>query len=683
MSCFYDHLKKDLNQAQQDAVFFKTGPLLLIAGAGSGKTKTLVHRVARLIEDGVPPEQILLLTFTRKASEEMLQRASHLLDARCSHVSGGTFHAFANTALRKYAPAIGFDPNFNILDRGDCEDIVQTQRKAISHLAKEKRFPKKGTITSILSKAVNTSTAIAKIIEADYASFIEFTPEIERIAQGYTSQKKAMNVMDYDDLLTYFLACLEQKPDIREQFQRYYHYILVDEYQDTNSIQARLVLAVTNPAENIMVVGDDAQSIYSFRGAHHENIIQFPTLFPNATVIKLEQNYRSTQPILDLTNAVIGQAQNQFNKTLFTENTGGNKPKIVETGSENEQSQFICKTILEIHEKQHIPLSKIAVLIRSGWHSNDLELELKSRQIPFVKMGGFKFIETSHVKDVIAYCKLIYNPMDSLSWQRVLLLMQGCGPSACSTIIRTIQSNLSQIGTLAPSFKGKKYSDALCSLLELITNSDPATISPKTLLEQVFITYNPLFKLKYDDFSKRKSDIDSLIAISERFTTVEDMLANMSLDPPRDSYSESNTPPSDKDNDSICLSTIHSAKGLEWHTVFLLSALDGYLPSFQSLGDPAQVEEERRLMYVALTRAEQTLYILKPNIDTAQNYMFSGMTFSKISRFLDTEQIKTTLTESSHPPVKKKKSNFSLPLDDDLIAPSQAPYKKKKPQFYL
>ncbi|RAP29006.1 hypothetical protein DID78_04175 [Candidatus Marinamargulisbacteria bacterium SCGC AG-343-D04] len=676
----YSLIDTECNPSQKEAVFFGEGPLLVIAGAGSGKTKTLVYRVARLIDDGVAPERILLLTFTRKASEEMLKRASTILDHRCQNVSGGTFHAFANVALRKYASYIGFDSQFTILDRSDCEDLIQSIRKEKGFASAEKRFPKKGTLLSIISKSINTSKDIQRVISADYPQFIDFSSEIESISKDYNTQKKQMQVMDYDDLLTKFLELLQQNPDIQQKFREYYHTVMVDEYQDTNSIQAQIIQSITNDKDNIMVVGDDAQSIYSFRGAHFENIIKFPELFSNTTVVKLEQNYRSTQPILDLTNALISHAKQHFAKTLFTENSGLEKPFLVESEDDNSQSQFICKKILSLRE-EGTPLSEISVLIRSGWHSNDLELELKGHNIPFVKMGGFKFVETSHVKDVISYFRILYNPIDTISWTRVLLLLEGCGPGAAKKITDSIKQSPSSLSTLAEKFSSKKFGKELSALISLVTNETLKQATPSLMFEKIMTLYKPHFKLKYDDFNKRQSDIDSFATILEKFKSLESMVVEMSLDPPSETQSE--TLPDSSDDERITISTIHSSKGLEWGTVFLLSAIDGYLPSFQSLGDLGQLEEERRLMYVALTRAKSQLFIMKPNLDmSSQNfYRFSGMQFSSISRFLDEISDFDSYIQRPEIVVQKRKSNFSLPMDDKLVSSSSQSSTKRK--FYF
>jgi DNA helicase II / ATP-dependent DNA helicase PcrA len=624
---------KELNPAQLEAVNFGKGPLLIIAGAGSGKTKTLVYRVAKLVNDGIPPKKILLLTFTRKSSQEMLQRASLVLDERCQNVSGGTFHSFGNSILRRFASHLGYDEHFTILDRSDSEDLIQTIRKKYNFHQLDKRFPKKSAIANVIGKSVNTQKTIESVLGSEYPQFLDFSEEITKIRDDYFKSKQIMQVMDYDDLLTNFLKLLKTSEEVRTKLQDSFEYIMVDEYQDTNIIQANIVQNLVGKNSNVTVVGDDSQSIYSFRGANFKNIMSFPDLFPGAHIIRLEENYRSTQPILDLTNAIIAQAREKYSKTLFTRKESDAKPVFVEADSENRQSKFICKKILELRE-EGILLDRIAVLIRSGWHSNDLEVELKAHNIPFVKHGGFKFIETSHIKDVISIFKIIYNPLDRISWQRILLMIEGVGPKAAVSIIEHLQLNKGQDYELM-KFKTKAYFETIKKLNKLIFRNQDKNGDPGKLLDAILDFYKPLFEQKYDDFSKRNPDLDSLGTIVNRYKDLEIFLTEMSLEPP--DASQTDSLPTGEAEEKLVLSTIHSAKGLEWNTVFLLSAVDGYLPSFQSLDDMAQIEEERRLLYVALTRAEENLFIIKPNLEqSAYNYYrFQGMQFSKISRFLE------------------------------------------------
>jgi DNA helicase-2/ATP-dependent DNA helicase PcrA len=621
----------ELNPAQESAVLHTEGPLLIIAGAGSGKTKTLVHRVARLIENGVQPGQILLLTFTRKAAQEMLKRATLVLDHRCQNVSGGTFHAFSSAVLRRYARVLGYADNFTIMDRSDSEDVIQLIRQDPQYASQGKRFPNKGTLSDIYSKIRNTNQSIESVVSKNFPHFYEFSDQIEQIYHSYIQMKAQIQAMDYDDLLLKMIELLHQSPATRRALQNQFRYIMVDEYQDTNSVQAELVSLLVNDDKNICVVGDDAQSIYSFRGANFKNIMDFPTQYPGTKVVMLEQNYRSTQPILSLTNAIIERAKERYAKALFSARDEGEKPILVELDSDNAQSLFICQKILEYRESG-IALNEMAVLMRSGWHSNELELELQGHGIPFVKMGGFKFVEMAHVKDVLALMRVIYNPMDRISWQRVLLLLDGIGPKSAELIWTHVYHHMSaQSQPTGDVFKGKGFYPQLEKLLALVFGM-PAG-DPTLHLNQVMAFYTPIFKLRYEDFHKRQSDLQSLQTIVTRYPTLEAFLTEMSLEPP--DGTQKSVMPNGNDEAPLTLSTIHSAKGLEWKVVFILSAIDGCIPSMQSLDDFGQIEEERRLFYVALTRAKDHLLILKPNLDgSVHAFRNPGFRFSRLSRFL-------------------------------------------------
>lgn len=620
----------ELNPAQKEAVLHGDGPMLVIAGAGSGKTKTLVYRVAHLVEQGVSPESILLLTFTRKSSEEMLRRAASILDERCRKISGGTFHSFANIILRQYGAHLGYENQFTILDRADSEDLIGMIRKDMGCQKTDKSFPKKSTIGSVIGKALNTGRPIDDVLKEDYPQFEDFSQDIISISSTYNSHKQAIQVMDYDDLLVQLRRLLTQFPAIREQLQKRYQYILVDEYQDTNCIQADILKALVGERRNIMVVGDDSQSIYSFRGAHFKNIMLFPEIFPGTKIVKLEENYRSVQPILDLTNGIIEYAKEKYAKTLRAFREGGDKPMYVEMQNDHSQSRFVVQKIQE-YVDQGIPLSEIAVLIRSGWHSNDLEVHLKSSGIAFVKYGGFKFMETSHVKDVLAFMRLIGNPRDAISWNRVLMLVDGLGPKAASDLVKAMSASMLP-ETAVHAFSKKAFFAEVQEIFNVVFQSSRQ--APSVLLASVLKVYKPLFEARYDDYSKRKSDLESLQVMIERYESLDVFLTDMSLDPP--DISQANSTPQEQREQSMTLSTIHSAKGLEWKVVFLLSAVDGYLPSFQALEDQTQLEEERRLMYVALTRAKDHLFILKPRLEmnAAQYYRYPGMSLGAVSRFL-------------------------------------------------
>ena len=640
-----DAFLEGLNPTQLDAVNTLEGPVLVIAGAGSGKTRTLVYRVAKLIANGVDPKSILLLTFTRKSAQDMLRRAEAVMDRRCQAVSGGTFHAFANAVLRRYARLLGYSEQFTILDRSDAEDLISQIRTDLGLGKLDKRFPKKNVINSIFNAWVNTEKTLEEVVAADYPQFLQWVPDLVQIAGQYTQLKQRMNVMDYDDLLYHLARLLRDFPDVARQLSETYRYIMIDEYQDTNALQAEILVHLAASHHNVLAVGDDAQSIYSFRGATIENIFRFPKLFAGTKIIKLEQNYRSTQPILDLTNAVIARAENQYEKQLFTENSGRAKPVFVETMTENEQSRFVVKEILKLRE-QGVPLEEMAVLVRSGFHSNDLEVELKASDIPFIKVGGFKFVESSHVKDMVAYLRVLGNRLDMLSWQRVLTLIEGLGPRGAQSVAETAAAASGRLMDANWSaYGGKAYWKDIAQLLAVMDRLTSQKWPVSYLVDEIMSYYEPLFKTKYDDYVKRQADLNSLKTIAGRYTDLDQFLSEMSLEPPDNTQFD--VAFEQTDERPITVSTIHSAKGLEWNTVFILSVVDGYIPSFQSLNDPKGIEEERRLLYVALTRAKKRLYVLKPHIEMNYGgaYRYSGMGFSKVSRFLE-EPMLRKLTET-------------------------------------
>ncbi len=619
--------KNELNKAQLEAVESINGPYLVIAGAGSGKTRVLVHRVAYLVEQGVQPEQILLLTFTRRAAEEMLRRASLLLDERCKKISGGTFHSFANMILRKYAKLLEISNNFTILDQADAEDAVNLVRTQLGYHKSEKRFPRKHAILEVISKSVNKSEDIADVLYDEYPQFMEFTDEVKKIRQEYNKYKREKSLLDYDDLLVFLKNLLSKHEDVRASLSAKYKYIMVDEYQDTNKLQAHIACLLAADHANIMVVGDDAQSIYSFRGANFKNIIDFPKIFKGTKIITLEENYRSTQPILNLTNAVIGQAKEKFEKHLYTQKKEGNTPIFLDCTDENSQSRFVADKILELRE-EGIALKDMAVLFRSGWHSNDLEIELASRNIPFAKYGGQKFVEAAHIKDLLSYLRIAYNAQDQVSWLRALLLIPKIGPKTATKIIEAVINNSKDEELLRKNME-------LIKLLELLKSVDCQHDAPAKIIEKFLNYYQPLLKAKYDDFNKRLNDLDSLLRIADRYKTTEQFLVDMALEPPERSLIEAGK--RDKHDAALTLSTIHSAKGLEWHTVFLIYVAEGHLPSYLSLETDDEIEEERRLFYVAATRAKVNLFLLKPHIDRSPRSFMDGggSVFTQVSRFLE------------------------------------------------
>ena len=618
--------EQDLNEAQLSAVKSKEGAILVIAGAGSGKTKTLTYRVARLIEDGTSPENILLLTFTKKAASEMLSRAALVLDERCEKVAGGTFHSFANIILRKYAKLLKLKNNFTILDKTDCEDII-------SHIVgqmfpkKEKRFPKKGTIHEIYSKSVNKETPTKKIIHDEFPQFEHCEDKIIEVHKAYVTYKRENSILDYDDLLLYLKLLLENNENLRKTLSNQYKYIMVDEYQDTNTLQADIIKLLASEHNNIMAVGDDAQSIYSFRGANYRNILDFPKLFENTKIIKLEQNYRSTQNILKLTNTIISRAKESFSKTLFSNIESPVVPALICAKNTQMEADFICQRILELLDED-ISLSDICVLARNARMSYALEIELSKRAIPYQKFGGPKFMETAHVKDIVAHLRVIINPDDIISLNRILLLLKGVGSSTVNSVIPIIKGNLLPDSKSLPP----KKVDSIMPMLRILErlNSKIATKKPSEIVEEIISYYRPILKDKYDDFSKREKDLEHLQYLSTQYSNLEDFISDMALEPP--DASVEGMYKRNSDDEALTISTIHSAKGLEWDSVFIIGAVDGRFPSAYSFNSEEEMDEELRLMYVATTRAKNNLYISYP-VDMYDYSM--NMVLSKPSRFLD------------------------------------------------
>jgi DNA helicase-2/ATP-dependent DNA helicase PcrA len=617
-----------LNQQQLAAVTAGDGPALVIAGAGSGKTRTLVYRVAYLIDSGVDPSNILLLTFTRKSAQEMLDRAGDLIGARSHRVFGGTFHSVANVLLRRYGRAIGIEPGFTILDRGDAEDLIALVRSQLGLDEKDKRFPRKGTIMEMVSKSENTLRSLDEIVLEEFSHFADHREDLGRLQKAYQAAKREKQLLDYDDLLVMLRQLLLQDESARTAISRQYRYILVDEYQDTNRLQADVVRLLASSHQNVMVVGDDAQSIYAFRGATFKNIMEFPVLFPGTTIYKLEENYRSTQPILNLANCIIDEAAEKYTKHLFTRKIDGPLPALVEAGGENAQSRFIAQKILELRE-EGVPLGEVAVLFRSSFHSFDLEIELSRTELPFIKRGGVKFIETAHVKDLLAHVRVVANPLDTVSWHRVLMLVEGVGPKKARDLLAAIVKSEQPFDVLrGVSGRSGQGLKSLANTLERLAQSEDR--GPHHQVSHIYEYYLPILKEQYDDYPKRTRDLDHLHTIAEGYPAIEDFLADLALEPPDSSVVDVEA--SDRDDERLVLSTIHSAKGLEWQCVFVIWLVDGRFPSAYSFITDDELEEERRLLYVAVTRAKRYLFLTYPmNVYDKT----SGMLLSKPSRFLD------------------------------------------------
>jgi DNA helicase-2/ATP-dependent DNA helicase PcrA len=618
---------KELNPAQAEAVRTIFGPLLVIAGAGSGKTKTIICRMAYLVAHGVPPEKILLLTFTRKAGKEMIERAGALLKMDCNKIMGGTFHSLCQYMLRFYGYLLGYKPNFTILDRSDSEDLINLLRNSLGLAERKKRFPKKDTLASIYSKMINQQKTLEEILSHEYPQFLDHYYEIERLFIEYVNYKKEHQLMDYDDLLLNWLEVLKNFPEVRKEVGKKFEFIMVDEYQDTNFLQGEIIKYMGETHKNVMVVGDDSQSIYGFRGAYFRNIFEFPKLFPDTKIIKLEQNYRSTQSILDLANVIISNSKIKYTKTLFTLKKGGRKPVLFKAKDETESSKFVADKVLEFRENG-IKLSQMAVLFRSAYHSFDLEVELTKRGIPFVKYGGLKLLESAHMKDFISLLRIISNPQDFISWHRVLLLLEGIGPKSAEKIISSLKQNLSNIDytleKLIFQFPQKEFKELVILLKEFWKNKKALS----EILISVWDFYKPIFeRIYYEDYHKRERDIEGVIALSEKYNLLEDFLTDLILEPIEVTDIEKPA----KDEDCLTLSTVHSAKGLEWHTVFIISLIEGRFPSVYSIHNDEELEEERRLFYVAVTRARENLFLIAPMTIYIPG---EGKTLAKLSRFI-------------------------------------------------
>lgn len=600
--------EREMNSSQFEAVCSKDGPVLVIAGAGSGKTRTIVYRVAWLVDHGVDPSSILLLTFTRKAAQEMLGRAIRLLDDRVALVSGGTFHSVGAAILRKYCRFIDLESSFTILDQSDSHDILNMARKEIVPPVEDlKSFPKPRTISEILSRSSGTGSSIQNVIDQRYPHFEAFGPEIERIRTFYENFKKSHHSVDYDDLLTRSTELIETNQRVRSEICARWSHILVDEYQDTNLLQARMVRLLATGHDNVMAVGDDSQSIYSFRGANFRNIMRFPELFSNVKIIKLEENFRSVQPILEVANSVIQRAETGFYKHLFSRRTSSVKPLLARPYGEKEQSLLVLKIVNELR-RNGSSLNDTAVLFRAGFHSFDLEAELSKAGFPYVKYGGFKFVESAHIKDAVAHLRVIANANDRVSWARILKLIPHIGDKTAQSLANTFSkvSDTAELAEFTP--KGKKYSE---SVRELISALNEISLMDSNLPEKIdslarFLT--PYLHATYDNYPKRLRELDQLAQMSAPYKSLVEFLNDITIEPPDVGTDDEWTERQEK----LVLSTIHSAKGLEWNTVILIWATEGKIPSPMSLGDPDDLEEERRLLYVAVTRAKDRLVIVVP-----------------------------------------------------------------------
>ena len=608
---------------RNDNAAFRSGPLLVIAGAGTGKTMTLAHRVAHLIVEGVDPERILLLTFTRRAAQEMTRRVETIvrraLQANNKSVPqamhlpwSGTFHSIGNRLLRRFAHNLGLDPGFSVLDRGDSADLMDVVRHELGLSKKSRRFPKKDTCLAIYSRTVNTQQPLRESLDVTYPWCADWEQELRDLFRHYVLRKQQTQALDYDDLLLYWNH-LVAEPAFAADIGAWFDHVLVDEYQDTNLVQAQILNALKPEGDGVTVVGDDAQSIYSFRAADVENILGFPDQYmPSAEVITLEQNYRSSQPILDTANCLIAESERQYRKNLYSSRKDGGKPEYVTVEDGEAEAEYVVESILANREAG-MQLMDQAVLFRGSHHSDRLELELVRRDIPYVKYGGLKFLEAAHVKDVLAILKWAENPKNEVAAFRVLKLLPGMGPATAAKCYEYLQQAGFDMAAL-PDFRPPSAAlgdwrdfGAMMTSLSSSALDDQAW---HTQVTQARRWYQPHLERLYDSIETREADLEQLEQISGRYPTRERFLTELTLDPPSAAGDQAGDPLLDEDY--LILSTVHSAKGQEWDAVFLLNVTDGSFPSEFATGKPELIEEERRLMYVAMTRAKQSLSLIAP-----------------------------------------------------------------------
>ena len=638
----------ELNREQRQAVEYGvgteagSGPLLVIAGAGSGKTNTLAHRVAHLIVNGADPRRILLLTFSRRAAAELTRRvqriSAQVVGAGAMVMTdaltwAGTFHGIGARLLRDSADRIGLNPAFTIHDREDSADLMNLVRHELGFSKAESRFPTKGTCLAIYSRAVNAEMSLEDVLRGSFPWCAPWAPKLRKLFCAYVETKQRQNVLDYDDLLLYWAQAVSDT-EIAEDFSGRFDHVLVDEYQDTNRLQASILLALKPSGRGLTVVGDDAQSIYSFRAATVRNILDFPDHFnPPAAIITLDRNYRSTQPILAAANAVIDLASERFTKNLWSDRTSTERPQLVTVRDEADQARYVVERVLDNRERG-IALKQQAILFRTSHHSGPLEIELTRRNIPFVKFGGLKFLDSAHVKDVLAMLRFVENPLDQVAGFRLMQLLPGVGPSSAQRVLEHMNAAADPLSALAaapsPPRTSKDWHSFVATLLEMGAQKAgwPAE------LERARLWYEPHLDRIYEDAMVRRADLIQLCQIAASYPSRERFLTELSLDPP-DASSDQAGPPL-RDEDYLILSTIHSAKGQEWKSVFVLNVVDGCIPSDLGAGTTAELEEERRLLYVAMTRAKDDLHLIVPQRFFAHQQAANGdrHVYASRTRFL-------------------------------------------------
>ncbi|MCX6969218.1 MAG: ATP-dependent helicase [Verrucomicrobia bacterium] len=623
----------ELNEQQLAAVTSPPGPALVIAGAGSGKTRALTYRVAWLLAQGVSARSILLLTFTNKAAKQMLERVRSLVPG-ADGVWGGTFHSIGNRILRRHAERIGFRQGFTILDREDQEDLLASVLAREGLVTKDRAFPKAGVLADIHSYSINTGFPVRQVLGEKYHYFIHLEMEIEAVLNSYEGKKREANAMDFDDLLCKTLELFLTNEDVAAEYQNQFRHVLVDEYQDTNRIQADLVACLARKHGNIMVVGDDAQSIYSWRGANIENILDFPKRYPGAQVFKIETNYRSVPEVLNLANAAIQGNERQIQKTLgAARKPHPVRPALVCLETNIQQAAFVGQRVAELHS-EGVGLHEIAVLYRAHYHSMDLQMELTKRGIPFVLTSGLRFFEQAHIKDVAAFMKFSVNPRDEVAFKRMAKLLPGIGDKTAETLWTRTNAALCgkpDFACLLPFKVPAKADKAWTQLVHTLADLVPATgpLPPAAMMEAVqFAIYDDYMQAKYENYEARKEDLTTLAGFAGQFESTEEFLSQLAL---LGSVETADAFAGEGDGGKLTLSTLHQAKGLEWKVVFLIWLADGMFPTARSLESPESIEEERRLFYVGVTRCEDELYLTYPEIRLNAGY---GDNFQRPSRFL-------------------------------------------------
>jgi DNA helicase-2/ATP-dependent DNA helicase PcrA len=628
----------ELNAQQLAAVTAQPGPQLIIAGAGSGKTRTLTYRVAYLLENGIDPRNILLLTFTNKAARQMLDRVANLLPIDASGIWGGTFHSVGNRMLRRHGSALGYNSGFTIMDREDQKDLINTVVASAGIDPKEIRFPKGDVLAEIFSFVVNTETPLEELLAEKFPYFLPLLEKITDVYARYEKKKKTTNSVDFDDLLEKTLSMLQKHEGIASFYRRQFQFILVDEYQDTNKIQADFIDLLACEHRNVMVVGDDAQSIYSWRGANFQNILEFPKRYPDANVFKIEMNYRSVPEILEVANAAIAANVDQFQKNLqpVRESTAA-KPAVVALSDGSEQAQFIAQRILELRDED-VDLNEIAVLYRAHYHALELQLELSRRGIPYQITSGIRFFEQAHIKDVISFLRFVANPRDEVAFKRMVKLLPGIGNRSAENLWNAWDKSLNERGEIISwserllamnvSAKSKKHWTQLAHTLDEIATGGQPNPPSEMITSVVEAIYDDYAKVNFTNYELRQEDLNQLAAFARQFKDVNEFLSQLALISNVDAEA---APNQTGDKEAVNLSTVHQAKGLEFHTVFVIWLTDGMFPSSRSMDQRKDLEEERRLFYVAITRAKDELYFTYPHMRLTGGY---GDVFQRPSRFL-------------------------------------------------